>query len=78
MTDIATCERDRAIVRSTIDLARNLGMAVVAEGIETEQALECLVGEGCRLGQGFLFARPQAPTDIERVLTTAAALPRAA
>jgi diguanylate cyclase (GGDEF)-like protein len=58
VTDIAVCDRDRAIVRSTVDLARNLGLTVVAEGIESEETLECLVAEGCRLGQGYLFARP--------------------
>ncbi len=58
VTDIVTCDRDRAIVRSTIDLARNLGLTVVAEGIEDEDTLECLAAEGCRMGQGFLFSRP--------------------
>jgi diguanylate cyclase (GGDEF)-like protein len=58
VTDIVCDERHRAIVRSTIDLARNLGLTVVAEGIETEAARDCLAAEGCALGQGFYFSRP--------------------
>ncbi len=58
VTDILTSDRDRAIVRATIDLARNLGMTVVAEGIERADTLEYLAQQGCALGQGFYFSRP--------------------
>jgi diguanylate cyclase (GGDEF)-like protein len=58
VTDIPGNDRDRAIVRSTIDLARNLGLRVVAEGIEREETMECLMAEGCAMGQGYLFSRP--------------------
>lgn len=58
VTSIVERERDQAIVRSTIDLARNLGLRVVAEGIETDAALDLLAAEGCEVGQGFLFSRP--------------------
>ena len=46
--------RAQAIVRSTIELARNLQLNVVAEGIETEEILDKLVDWGCPMGQGFL------------------------
>ena len=51
-----------AIVRAVLALASGLDMKVVAEGIETKQDLACLVAEGCKEGQGFLFSRakPQA------------------
>ena len=49
---------DRVIVRSTIDLGRNLGLKVVAEGIETYEALVRLRTLGCDEGQGFLMSRP--------------------
>ena len=48
-----------AIVRAVLALAGTLGMEVVAEGIETEAQRECLMELGCKLGQGFLFSRPQ-------------------
>ncbi len=62
ITDIVEDPRADAIVRSTIDLARNLGLTVVAEGIETEAVLTHLIGLGCDTGQGYLISRPQ-PAD---------------
>jgi len=47
-----------AIVRATISLARELGIAVIAEGIETPGELELLKGWGCAEAQGFHFATP--------------------
>jgi diguanylate cyclase (GGDEF)-like protein len=58
VTEMDHDESDHAIVRSTIDLARHLGMEVVAEGVETERALEELRQLGCHLAQGFLISRP--------------------
>jgi EAL domain-containing protein (putative c-di-GMP-specific phosphodiesterase class I) len=49
---------DAVIVRSTIDLGRNLGLAVVAEGVESEDALAQLRALGCDEAQGFLMSRP--------------------
>ncbi|MCG8355461.1 MAG: bifunctional diguanylate cyclase/phosphodiesterase [Kiloniellales bacterium] len=51
-------EADAVIVRSTIDLAHNLGLEVVAEGIETEEHQQLLRGLGCDIGQGFFISRP--------------------
>jgi diguanylate cyclase (GGDEF)-like protein len=56
---------DRVIVRSTIELAHSLGLRVVAEGIETEEALEALRGLGCDLGQGYHLSRPLPPEAFE-------------
>jgi diguanylate cyclase len=49
---------DAMIVRSTIDLCRNLGLAVVAEGVETEHTFAKLRELGCDEAQGFLISRP--------------------
>jgi EAL domain-containing protein (putative c-di-GMP-specific phosphodiesterase class I) len=49
---------DRAIVRAVIGLAREFGLTVVAEGVESELTLELLEEMGCGIGQGFLFSRP--------------------
>jgi EAL domain-containing protein (putative c-di-GMP-specific phosphodiesterase class I) len=58
ITDILDDARAEAIVRSTIDLARNLELSVVAEGIETKAVLEHLAALGCDVGQGYLISRP--------------------
>jgi diguanylate cyclase (GGDEF)-like protein/PAS domain S-box-containing protein len=49
---------DTMIVRSTIELAHNLGLEVVAEGVETEEVWNALRDLGCDYGQGFLFSEP--------------------
>jgi EAL domain-containing protein (putative c-di-GMP-specific phosphodiesterase class I) len=56
------------IVRTIIELARVLGMDVVAEGIETCEQYRLLRQLGCRFGQGFLFARPMSAEDVTRLL----------
>jgi diguanylate cyclase (GGDEF)-like protein len=56
--DIAGSTRDRIVVRSVIDMARSLGLDVVAEGVETEEQLTLLAQEGCTLYQGFLCSPP--------------------
>jgi predicted signal transduction protein with EAL and GGDEF domain len=48
----------RAIIKTTIDLCRNLGVSCVFEGIETEEQLEALLGLGGSVMQGYLFGRP--------------------
>ena len=50
--------RDAKIVRSTIDLAHNLGLSVVAEGVESAKAWKLLQALGCDEGQGFFIAKP--------------------
>jgi sensor c-di-GMP phosphodiesterase-like protein len=47
-----------------IAMAEAFGLAVVAEGIETPEQVASLVGLGCRLGQGFHFARPMPPNAV--------------
>jgi EAL domain-containing protein (putative c-di-GMP-specific phosphodiesterase class I) len=54
--------REAAVIRSTIELGRSLGLVVVAEGVEYDQQRERLWELGCPTGQGHLFARPM-PAD---------------
>jgi EAL domain-containing protein (putative c-di-GMP-specific phosphodiesterase class I) len=61
-------EQPLQIVRTIIELARVLGMDVVAEGIETCEQYRLLRELGCRFGQGFLFARPLSAEDVTRLL----------
>ena len=81
---LETSANEAAVVRSIILLGSSLGKVVLAEGIETEGQLEQLQGMGCRLGQGFLMARPLTPQDVSlqlhslvvpRVRRPAAAVP---
>jgi EAL domain-containing protein (putative c-di-GMP-specific phosphodiesterase class I) len=55
---MAEDDNDAVIVRSTIDLARNLGLEVVAEGVETEAVLADLAALRCDVAQGYLLSRP--------------------
>jgi len=59
---------DEIIVRSTIDLGHNMGLKVVAEGVESEAMLERLKVLRCDLAQGFHVSRPLPPEDLERWL----------
>jgi EAL domain-containing protein (putative c-di-GMP-specific phosphodiesterase class I) len=51
-------ENDAVIVRSTIDLARNLGLRVVAEGVETAEIMDTLAELRCDVAQGYVISRP--------------------
>ncbi|HVY63311.1 MAG TPA: EAL domain-containing protein [Gammaproteobacteria bacterium] len=53
-----TRAQDRSIVRSTIAMAHELGLLVVAEGVETRHQLDMLRADGCDRAQGYLIARP--------------------
>lgn len=64
-------ERDRddaTIVRSTVDLAHNLGLNVIAEGVESESTLNMLREMGCNLVQGYFISRPLPVDEFERYL----------
>ena len=64
--DLARGTGADAIVRSVLDLARNLDLWVVAEGVETPEALERLRQLGCKEAQGYYFAKPMSSGEIER------------
>ncbi|MDB5705979.1 MAG: hypothetical protein JWN66_3095 [Sphingomonas bacterium] len=55
---------DAAIADAVIDLGRNLGITIVAEGVETQAQADHLRERGCAVGQGYLFGRPVAAADI--------------
>ncbi len=62
--DMIGNEKDACIVRSVIDLAHNLGLQVVAEGVEDLASLDLLASWDCDLAQGYYFSRPLPPTDF--------------
>ena len=59
---------DAVIVRSTIDLGHNLGLEVVAEGVETQEALARLAELGCDTVQGYFLGRPQPTEAVEWIV----------
>ena len=60
-----------AITNPIVSLAKLLGLEVVAEGVETEAQARFLEGAGREVFQGYLFARPLPPVDVERLFETA-------
>jgi EAL domain-containing protein (putative c-di-GMP-specific phosphodiesterase class I) len=65
---ITTVPGNAAIVKATIGLARELGMMVIAEGVDSDEQLSLLRGWGCRDAQGFYFSEPLDRADIEPLL----------
>jgi diguanylate cyclase (GGDEF)-like protein len=65
---MAVDENDAAIVRSTIELGHNLGLRVVAEGVESEGIWQQLTALGCDLAQGYFLTKPIPPDDLEEWL----------
>ena len=55
---MTTSERDASIVRSTIHLAHDLGLDVIAEGVESAEALAAITQLGCDRAQGYAIAVP--------------------
>jgi diguanylate cyclase (GGDEF)-like protein/PAS domain S-box-containing protein len=69
---MTTDDKDHAIVATVISIARNLGLAVTAEGVETEEQAALLAALACEDVQGYLFAHPEPAEDVERRLGLAA------
>lgn len=64
VNEIAHLADDAAIVAAIVNLGRNLGMKVVAEGVETPAQAMTLSAQGCEYGQGFLFCRPTPAEEV--------------
>ena len=57
-------DRGAPIANMIIGLGKNLGLDIIAEGVETEMQLEYLRNQGCDIAQGYLYARPEAPEQL--------------
>ena len=66
---------DALIIRAVIALARSMGIAFVAEGIETDMQRDFLQREGCQIGQGYLFSMPLVAEDFAWMLSNKICLP---
>jgi|APMI01.1.fsa_nt_gi diguanylate cyclase (GGDEF)-like protein len=78
ITDAARGGRDAALAAAVITLGSELGLSVVAEGVETVEQSDFLIGRGCSLQQGFLFSRPVPLGVFEDMLATGVAFSGAA
>jgi diguanylate cyclase (GGDEF)-like protein len=72
VTDMLENPSHAAIVRAIIDLGHNLGLRVVAEGIETRDVFRALHESGCDIAQGFLLSRPMPVGDLPRFFAAVA------
>ena len=66
VNELAEKSDDAAICAAIIAMAHQLGLSVVAEGIETEEQLKFLRDQGCEYGQGFLLGKPMPAEKISR------------
>jgi diguanylate cyclase (GGDEF)-like protein len=66
--DMENSSDDETIVRSTIDLAHNLGLTVVAEGVETEKVYKQLRDLGCDIAQGYFISKPIPYNELKEFL----------
>ena len=70
VTTMASVGEDAVIVQSIIDLAHNLSLDVVAEGVEDEATMDLLVEYGCDTAQGYYFSRPVPADELAQWLET--------
>ncbi|HYD82175.1 MAG TPA: EAL domain-containing protein [Paucimonas sp.] len=71
VSEITSSSRGSSIAEMVVQLGRNLGLAVIAEGVEDETQAGILYKLGCPLGQGYLFAKPMTPDLLTEWLKTA-------
>ncbi len=72
VANLPTDEEDATITRAIISIAEGLGLGLVAEGVETPVHAEFLRAAGCRMAQGYLFARPMNAHDATDMVLNAA------
>ncbi|MDE3736826.1 diguanylate cyclase (GGDEF)-like protein [Metapseudomonas resinovorans] len=76
--DVLEDEDDATIVRAIIQLARSLGMQVIAEGVETAEQEAYIIAQGCNEGQGYLYSKPLPARELTLYLKQARRLTNAA
>jgi diguanylate cyclase (GGDEF)-like protein/PAS domain S-box-containing protein len=77
VTQMSDNNENMEIVRTVVMLAQNLGMDVVAEGVETTEQLSLLQRLGCEFGQGYFFSKPVDATSAEKIIAETYSTPQA-
>ncbi len=77
VSQICQSEASRSIVRAILGMAAALGLTVTGEGIETEAQAKGLRDLGCPIGQGFYFAPPLSPEELDLLIRESVGAPRA-
>jgi diguanylate cyclase (GGDEF)-like protein len=72
VTNMLTDKKDAMIVRTVIEFGHNFGLAVVAEGVETQEVLDALAALGCDKVQGYFISKPQTSGQLQNWLSTCA------
>ncbi len=68
IANLSTNKNDQVIVSATIEMAKKLGLKVVAEGVETKEQAKLLESFGCDIVQGFFYSRPLSKEEMEKLL----------
>ncbi|WP_209121362.1 bifunctional diguanylate cyclase/phosphodiesterase [Alkalihalobacillus sp. BA299] len=68
INEILTNVNTALLVKTIIEMGKNLNFALIAEGIETEQQAEFLIQNGCHYGQGFFYSSPLPADEVEKLL----------
>ena len=68
MADLGRDSNDAAICAAIIAMGRQLGLKIVAEGVETKEQLQFLATHGCTLAQGFYITRPVEAPEMTKLL----------
>ena len=68
MDSSANVDRTRIILQKIITMARELGIQVISEGVETPEQAALLQSLGCNLAQGYLYAKPVPQVEMEQLL----------
>ncbi len=66
--NIENNQKDLMLVKSIIELGRNMGFTVIAEGVETKEQLKILIKQGCKEGQGYYFCKPLNADEISKLI----------
>ena len=65
---ITTSREQKRLLRSIVDIAKALGIEVVAEGVETQEQLQFVISEGCSEAQGWIFSQPIPSNKVDALI----------